>query len=182
MKSIYVYILTKIGKIIIICTHTISTHIIIKMEGIVMEIQQSLGYLLNTSARLMKRKLDLQLKAYGITTAQWAVLKLLSVEDNLSQAEIADKTNADRATCGAVIDKLISKELLQKELYENDRRSYRVRILPPALAIVNKVTLLAKGVNELSVNGLSDTEISILTQCLNTIISNLGGDKDAMDA
>ena len=149
--------------------------------GYILEIQQSLGYLLNTSARLIKRKLDMQLKSYSITTAQWAVLKLLSVEDNLSQAEIADKTNTDRATCGAVIDKLILKGLLQKELFENDRRSYRVKILQPALDIVNKVTFLAVDVNNSAVKGLSDTEISILTQCLNTIISNLGGENDVLD-
>lgn len=141
-----------------------------------MEIQQSLGYLLNTSARLIKRKLDIQLKNYDITTAQWAALKLLSMEDNLSQAEIADKLNADRATCGAVIDKLISKGLLQKELFENDRRSFRVKILPPALTIVKEVTLLAENVNISAVEGLSDNEINILTQCLTTIISNMGGE------
>ncbi len=146
-----------------------------------MEIQQSLGYLLNTSARLVKRQLDMHLKNYGITTAQWAVLKLLSSEDNLSQAEIADKINADRATCGAVIDKLILKGLLQKELFEYDRRSYRVKILPPAVAIVNEVTSLAENVNCSAVQGLTDTEISVFTECLNTIISNLGGGKDVMD-
>jgi len=141
-----------------------------------LEIQQSLGYLINTSARLVKRNLDMNIKSYGITTAQWAVLKLLSVEDNLSQAEIADKTHSDRATCGAVIDKLISKGLLQKELFENDRRSYQVRILSAALVIVDEVTLLAESVNNLAVKGLSDTEISTFTQCLNTLISNLGGE------
>ncbi len=146
-----------------------------------MEIQQSLGYLLNTSARLIKRKLDVLLKNYDITTAQWAVLKLLSLEDNLSQAEIADKLNTDRATCGAVIDKLISKGLLQKELFENDRRSYRVKILPVAVSIANEVSLLAENVNYLAVQGLTDTEISVFNRCLNILISNLGGGKNDMD-
>ena len=155
-------------------------HIKIK-EEFNLEIQQSLGYLLNISARLIKRKLDMHLKSYNITTAQWAGLKLLSVEDNLSQAEIAEKTNTDRATCGAIIDKLISKGLLQKELFENDRRSYRVKILPSALAIVDEVTLLAEDVNKSAIKGLSDTEISVFIHCLNTIISNLGGEKDDMD-
>ena len=146
-----------------------------------MEIQQSLGYLLNTSARLMKRELDMKLKDYGITTAQWAVLKLLSSEGNLSQAEIADKTNSDRATCGAVIDKLISKGLLQKELFKNDRRSYRVKILPSALGIVDEATLLAKSVNNSAVKGLSDKEVDTFVKYLNTVISNMEGKyKDAM--
>ena len=146
-----------------------------------MEIQHSIGYLLNTSARLMKRKLDIHLKSYNITTAQWAVLKLLSVEDNLSQAEIANRTNADRATCGTVIEKLISKGLLKKELFANDRRSYRVRILPSALTIVDEATLLAESVNNSAIKGLSDIEISTFTHCLNTILLNLGGKENDME-
>ena len=138
-----------------------------------MEIQESLGYLLNTSARYIKRKLEIQLKSYDITTSQWAVLKLLSVENNLSQAEIAEKTNTDRATCGSIIDKLISKRLIQKELSENDRRSYIVKILPTALAIIDEVSSLAEDVNQLALEGLSATDISNLNKCLTTIIKNL---------
>jgi len=143
------------------------------MGGFWMEIQESLGYLLNTSARYIKRKLEIQLKSYDITTSQWAVLKLLSVENNLSQAEIAEKTNTDRATCGSIIDKLISKRLIQKELSENDRRSYIVKILPTALAIIDEVSSLAEDVNQLALEGLSATDISNLNKCLTTIIKNL---------
>lgn len=64
-----------------------------------MEIQNLLGFILNTSAKLMKRCLDTE-------------LKLLSYEDDLSQAEISDKLNTD----GAVIEKLISKGLITKTL------------------------------------------------------------------
>lgn len=138
-----------------------------------MEIQGSLGYLLNTSARCIKRKLEIQLKSYDITTSQWAVLKLLSADNNLSQAEIAERTKTDRATCGSVIDKLISKKLIQKELSENDRRSYIVKILPAALAIIDEVSSLAEDVNQLALEGLSATDISNLNKCLNTIIKNL---------
>lgn len=71
--------------------------------------------------------------------------------------------------------------MLEKELSKNDRRSYRVRILPPALAIVDEVTSLAENVNVLAVQNLSDSEISTLIKCLETIISNLGGEKDVME-
>lgn len=56
-----------------------------------------------------------------------------------------------------------------------------MKILPSALAIVNEVTLLAESVNNLAVNGLSDTERKIFAQCLNKVISNLGGEKDVME-
>lgn len=142
-----------------------------------MEIQQSMGYLLNVSGRLIKRKLDIQLKRYDITTAQWAVLKLLAERDHLSQAEIAERTNSDRATCGAVIEKLIGKGLLQKELFEEDRRSYQVKIVPTAIAMVEEVTLLAVRVNESAMEGLSEVERRLFVHCLRRVITNLGGDR-----
>lgn len=161
----------------ILSVHILYVHVKFKNRNgdDVLKIQQSLGYILNTSARLIRRTLDMQLKSYDITTSQWAVLKLLSVENNLSQAEIAEKTNTDRATCGTIIDKLISKGLIQKELSENDRRSYIVKILPPTVAMVNKVTSLAENANHQALQGLSDDDIDILIKCLNTIIANLGG-------
>lgn len=138
-----------------------------------MKIENSLGYLLNTSARLIKRTLDIQLNTYDITSSQWAVLSVLSVKDNLSQAEVADKLNSDRATCGTIIDKLVSKKLVEKKLSPSDRRSYRVKLLPKAKKIISDISAKANSVNDLAVTGLSVSEIQVLVKCLNTIMKNL---------
>lgn len=50
-----------------------------------MEMQNILGYMLNTSARFIKRKMDKNLEEYEITTFQWAVLKLLSQKEQLTR-------------------------------------------------------------------------------------------------
>jgi len=141
-------------------------------------IQDSLGYLLNSSARMIKRKLDEQLKKYNLTTSQWAVLKLLSVEGSLSQAEIAEKLNADRATGGVVIDKLIKKGLVVKELSMSDRRSYQVKITVNALKIVDEATQKAIDTNQLAFKGISENDMTIFNHCLETILANLGGRKE----
>ncbi|PRT79535.1 MarR family transcriptional regulator [Streptococcus anginosus] len=137
-----------------------------------MEIQNSLGFILNTSAKLMKRCLDTELKAFDITSSQWAVLKLLSCEDDLSQAEISDKLSVDRATCGAVIEKLMSKDLVTKTLSKDDRRSYKVKISPKALAILEKMAQKADEVNDLAIQGLTSDELKIFIKCLHTITGN----------
>ncbi|MCB5066464.1 MarR family transcriptional regulator [Streptococcus mutans] len=137
-----------------------------------MEIQNSLGFILNTSAKLMKRCLDTELKVFNITSSQWAVLKLLSCEDDLSQAEISDKLNTDRATCGAVIEKLVSKGLITKTLSKEDRRSYKVKISPQTLVILEKIAPKADDVNNLAIKGLTDDELKIFIKCLHTITKN----------
>lgn len=146
-----------------------------------MDLHHSLGYLLNTCARLVKRRLDMFLKRYGITTTQWAVLKLLATQDNRSQADIADTLHIDRATCGTVIDKLIEKKLLAKALFDDDRRSYRVQILPEAEKLVEQAIPFAEMVNHTLVQGLSETEIAILEKCLHTMIENLEGNRYGLE-
>ena len=143
-----------------------------------MHLTQSFGFLLNTSARAIKRKLDTHLKSYNITTSQWAVLNLLSYEDNLSQAQLAEKTNTDRATCGVILDKLLDKGLIEKAPSKNDRRSYIVNILPAGRTVVKEVTVLAKEVNQLALRGLSLEEIDSLVSCLHKIVVNLNDTYD----
>lgn len=137
-----------------------------------MEIQDSLGFILNTSARLMKRHLDMELKVFDITSSQWAVLKLLSHEDDLSQAEISYKLNTDRATCGAVIEKLASKSLVTKMLSKEDRRSYKIKISPKALIILDEIAQRADEANNLAIKGLTNDELKVLFKCLHTITKN----------
>lgn len=138
-----------------------------------LEIQKSLGYLLNTSARLIKRRLDAQLSSYRLTTSQWAVLQILSIDNDLSQAEIAEKTSTDRATCGAVIEKLIEKHMVQKALSENDRRSYIVSITQEGLNALGSVTYLAEEINAFALEGLTDYDVDNLIRCLMIINNNL---------
>ena len=111
-------------------THSSESNFL-KETGI-MEIQQILGYLLNTAARMIKRAMDDNLSKYNITTSQWAVLKLLDSKPGLTQTEIARALSADKATAGEVILRLSEKDYLKKSVNERDKRSYSVSLTPKA--------------------------------------------------
>lgn len=138
-----------------------------------MEIQESLGYLLNVSARLITRKMNKCLKEYDITTAQWAVLKLLDAKKQLSQAQIADELSSDRATIGAVIQSLQEKNYLIKTLDNKDRRSYLVNLTPKAMDIISKIDELASMVIRDSLIGIDDNEVNTLIRLIKKVIENL---------
>src|SRR5476649_886420 len=89
-----------------------------------MEIQNMLGYLLNASARFIKREMDESIKKYNLTTSQWAVIKLLYNKKELTQAQIAEELKSDRATAGNVILNLYEKQYVNKVIGEKDRRTY----------------------------------------------------------
>lgn len=139
-----------------------------------MKIEKSTGYLLNTCAKFTKRTLEKKLNAYHVTTSQWAVLQLLFQENHaLSQAEIAQKLNSDRATCGTILDKLITKELVTKQLDSDDRRSYKVMLTTKGTDLVPKLATFAEETNYSALSGFSETDIENLQNYLNKIIINL---------
>ena len=138
-----------------------------------MELNDSLGFLLNVSARLLKQKHEEHLKENNITTSQWAVLKLLSEYDELSQAQIAEKLYSDRATTGTVIDKLIQKEMISKKMCMNDRRSFIVNILPETKEKVIHLTEVAEVSNQVAMNEMSPEDMKTLERYLKKIIFNL---------
>ena len=134
---------------------------------------ESFRSLLGKSARLLKRQLDTQLKFYDITTTQWALLKILSQHDSLTQAEIALKLASDRATVGSIIDRLIDRQLISKHLSPNDRRAYKVKISDSGIELMKKATEIADNCCSNATDGLSEEEIQIFRKCLSKIISNL---------
>lgn len=138
-----------------------------------MIINESMGYLLNTSARLIRRIFDKELKKYNVTSSQWAVLQLLFQKEMLSQAEIAAQLNSDRATCGAVVDKLVLKRLVKKQIDINDRRSFQVSLTSEGAELAVKIADLANQCNVIALEGFSKEEVKSLQASLNKIISNL---------
>lgn len=138
-----------------------------------MEIHEILGYLLNTSARLIKRKMDYELEKYDITTSQWAVLKLLHSKTELSQAQISDELMSDRATIGTVIFKLLDKGLIKKNLDPADRRSYVVCLTGKSKDIVREIENEVEKVTEAALKGMSKSDIDRFFSSLNIIINNL---------
>lgn len=138
-----------------------------------MEIENILGYLLNTAARFIKRQMDKEIEAHNITTSQWAVLKTLSSKGVMTQAQIADSLLSDRATVGTVLFKLIDKGLVAKSLDTKDRRAYVVQLTDSAKDLVKEIEKKAMKVTEQALIGINEHEQKNLYECLNQIIENL---------
>ncbi|MDP4095175.1 MAG: MarR family transcriptional regulator [Bacillota bacterium] len=138
-----------------------------------MEIQDILGYMLNTSARFIKRKMDRELETYNLTTSQWAVIKLLDSKKELTQAELADQLSGDRATAGTVIFNLIEKGYVEKKLKPGDRRSYVVSLTQKSRAIVKDIELKAEKISELALKDIDEHDTEIFFRALKKIIENL---------
>ncbi len=138
-----------------------------------MEIQEILGYLLNSSAKMIKRTMDSYLDKYGITTSQWAILKLLDNKIQLTQTQIAKELLGDRATAGDVIQRLCEKGYIEKSLDKYDRRVYVVSLTPKAKNVIVDIEGMVSVVTKKALEGLTESEEQILYKSLKHIINNL---------
>jgi DNA-binding MarR family transcriptional regulator len=113
------------------------------------------------------------LKENCITTSQWAVLKLLSEYDELTQAQIAERLYSDRATIGTVIDKLVEKNMVTKKMCKEDRRYFIINLLPEDKEKVIHLMKTAEESNNIALNDIATQDIEIFEKCLRKVISNL---------
>lgn len=137
-----------------------------------MRINESLGFIIGITNKNLKHNLMAILTNYDLTTSQWAVLKLLSEEDNMTQVEIAKKFNTDKMTIGGVVDKLICKNLIERKRGITDRRKYYVYILPEGKSIVSKIEKYASKINKKALTGFSKNDVEQLKRYLDQINKN----------
>lgn len=136
-----------------------------------------LGYLFSRSARSFKRAVNQGLEQFDLTITQCGVIRTLRYAKELTQAQIADIYASDRATIGAVIQKLMDKKYLEKKLSGTDRRAYVVSLTPRAIEIADEIQVISEQIERRALEGLSEEEIQIFLKAMNVIIKNLDEDK-----
>lgn len=140
-----------------------------------MEISEALGHLLNTGARLIKRRMDACLIEFDLTSTQWSVLKLLQEKKLLTQARISEELMADRATVCSVVAKLEQKGYIQKTPSPEDRRAFSIALNDRAEKAVAAIESRAAGIVKDALAGLPPASVQDLYRSLNRIIANLVG-------
>ena len=141
-----------------------------------MKINESLGFILGVTSKKLKHHLMDILKEYNLTTSQWSVLKLLCEKDNMTQVEIAKNFKTDKMTIGGVVDKLISKNLIERKRSTTDRRSYYVYILDEGKRIVSIIEKYAVDINEKALSGFTESEVEQFKLYLERINKNFEGE------
>lgn len=107
-----------------------------------------------------------------ITVDQCLVLIILNKNADCSQKEIANLIFKDNASITRIIELMVKKDYLTREINETDRRKFTLKITEKGK---NTITLLSPVIQQnrkTALNGLSDTEIELLDKILDKIISN----------
>jgi len=108
----------------------------------------ALGILVHDIARGIRYAFDARARNLGVTRAQWRVLLYLARFDGVSQTELADGLDVERITAGRMVDRLVDSGLVERREDPQDRRVWRLHLLPSAHGIVTQLTEVAAGLEQ----------------------------------
>ncbi|WP_031470927.1 MarR family transcriptional regulator [Sciscionella sediminilitoris] len=85
---------------------------------------------LTRAARVLAARAERVLAPHGFTFDQWLVADALAREEDLSMAQLAERTQLTGPTLSRVVDRLATSALLYRQVDPADRRRAVVRLGP----------------------------------------------------
>ncbi|AFM39929.1 transcriptional regulator [Desulfosporosinus acidiphilus SJ4] len=150
-----------------------SRQVIERMLSIYINLNDSLGYLLNIAAGINKSTLYSVLLPYEITPEQFILLTRLNLEeDGKNQKQLATETFKDEANVARILKKLELKGYVRKISDSKDKRNNLIFITTKGHSLVGKLWPLVGSYRERMFQNLSEEEVVILKILLKKIIEN----------
>lgn len=123
-----------------------------------MNLQDSLGFLINKLAHKMATELDARLKQHGVTISQWTILAVLWKHEGIAQVEIQQHLAIEGSTVTGIIQRMIREGLIERRTDSQDRRVQRVFLTEKGRGLEEKLVPEANAVNQTALQGLSEDE------------------------
>jgi len=108
-----------------------------------------------------------------ITVDQWLVLKTIEEDNSISQKDIAFKTFKDVASITRIIELLVQKGYLSRNLKSQDRRRFELTLTNEGNDIIKKMQPYIQINRTQALKNITDEEIMNLQSTLLKIISNI---------
>jgi MarR family transcriptional regulator for hemolysin len=125
--------------------------------------RRHIGFLIADVARLMRSSFDRRVRRIGLTRSQWLVLSRLDRHPGLSQSELAEMLEVERATAGRMIDRMERRNWLVRRPDPADRRINRLYLTAEAEAVQAEMGRIAEALLDDAMALLEEGEREALT-------------------
>lgn len=132
-----------------------------------------IGYVLTDVARLLRTVFERRVRDAGITRAQWVVIARLNRRPGLSQSEVADILEIEKASAGRLIDRMEAKGWLERRPDPKDRRVNRLHLTEEAKRLHDLIWPIAEGTVSEALSDLTSTQQQQLCDLMLRVKSRL---------
>ena len=144
--------------------------------------KDTIGFLLNDAARLMRKDFERRTRSLGLTRAQWQTLFHLARNEGCNQVTLADLLEVEPITLARVIDKLEAGGLVERRPDPSDRRARLLFLGERAHPLLEQLRALGAETREIALAGISEDERTLLLTLLTKMRANLTGREAATEA
>jgi MarR family transcriptional regulator, transcriptional regulator for hemolysin len=137
------------------------------------DLSRNFGFILNDVARLLRTAFDRRVKSLGLTRSQGWVLNHLFRNDGVTQSELADILQVEKATLGRLLDRLEAKGWVRRENHADDRRAKRVFLTEEVEPALKAMRAAAADLRRDALAGLSGEDQTRFVDALLAIKANL---------
>jgi len=132
-----------------------------------------IGFLIADVARMMRSAFDRRVRRIGLTRSQWLVLSLLHRRPGVSQSELAEMLEVERATAGRMIDRLERKHWLVRRPDRDDRRINRLYLTEDAKDVQAEMGRIAAELLDDAMASLTEGEREALAEMMERMKAQL---------
>jgi DNA-binding MarR family transcriptional regulator len=132
-----------------------------------------IGYTMTDVARMLRTVFERRVRALGLTRAQWVTIARLHRRPGLSQSEVADLLEIEKATAGRLIDRMEAKGWIERRADPLDRRVNRLHLTAEAKRMHALIWPIAEATVDDALDGLSAAERQIFTKLMQKVKGRL---------
>ncbi len=122
--------------------------------------------LLSDVGRMLRTEADRRARFHNMTRAQWVMLLRLDLQPGLSQKELAELLEVEPITVARLADRLEARGLLERRPDPNDRRIWRLHLLPDAQQVLEELVIHRDELLHMITCKLDPATIETLTKAL----------------
>ncbi|MCW9035126.1 MAG: MarR family transcriptional regulator [Rhodospirillales bacterium] len=134
---------------------------------------RKIGLVFNDVARFRGILFDQMLHDDGVTHVQAFVLDRLFKQDGLTQTELSERMDIGTVTVSGLVDRLEAKGWVERKPDSKDRRAKRVWLTSKVGNIRKKMSGCITQLNDVTLDGMEDSEIDQLVDLLKKAKINL---------
>ena len=137
------------------------------------DFENSLGLAIKNASKSLERSLDMELRGqYGLSGGQWKVILSLSVQNGLSQKDLADRIFVDSTTLVPIIDAMEKKGLVERKTDPKDRRNNNVFLTAKSESFVDPIVEIVLRMRKIFFKNISENDLEFAKDILKKITMN----------
>jgi DNA-binding MarR family transcriptional regulator len=144
-----------------------------RQRDLVLPPEQSSGYLVRDAHRAFQWLLEKRISPYGVTRGQWYFLRMLWIEDGLSQRELSARVGMMEPTTVIALRSMEKAGLIRRVRSADDKRKAQVWLTLKATRMRDELLGVARRVTEEAQEGISARDFKVFQRVISRMTSNL---------